>query len=373
MRREDLKRLEKPYDRETRIEIDRRFHASIGADVPSANALAREIWRDLEPDVFGIGWWTLPDDERILIGDYLYQCTVGIATNLVEAKLHYLEWLDARDRANDRIADVVKFDAFGNSDLKMPPSRAPIDDLPNALESLHICGFFRAIGSSLDCLGAAIIGVLALKAGLRRSDIGVAEKALQVADAQIQKDFLDFYSDAKAVVGVNDWFEWTNAYRNMLIHRGRLIVQYQLVQRENPLLDARGKTIIRTKATKHLSKFPNKSDVEVWLQPPSRVLDEDAEVTLQGVFRSCRDLEETVCEQLVRIWKERRANPTLLEQPISQWKKPTRSTAFNGYSTPSKGVGGDMGMMNPVVGRRLRASAADDAHRHRWHGSKWAE
>lgn len=372
MRREDLKGFETPYPSNPKIEIDRRFHSSLGADVPSANLLTTEIWNDLDARTFGVSWWTLPDEERILISDYLYQCAYGIETNLTEAKLHYLEWLDARDRQNARIADVVQFNAFDEPDVKMPPTTAPIDDLPNALEALHICGFFRAIGSSLDCLGAAIIGVLALNTGLRRSDIGTAERALAAATADPQKDFLTFYNDAKSRVGVKDWLLWTTQYRNMLIHRGRLIVQHQLIQRKNPLLDSKGKTIIRTDATTHLSRFPDKSDVETWLKPPPRVLNEDADITLQGIFKSCRDFEEVVSQHLVKIWKERRTNPTLLDQPKSQWKNPSVLVDFDGYSTQDKEVGGDLGIVNPLVARRMKAAAVDDNHRSLWASSRWS-
>ena len=97
---------------------------------------------------------------------------------MVEAKLHYLEWVDARERMNNFIADSIKIDASGNPYQKLPPVKAPIDELPNALEAMHICGFFRAIGSSLDCLGGVIIGVLGLKAPLRKNDILKARQAL---------------------------------------------------------------------------------------------------------------------------------------------------------------------------------------------------
>ncbi len=145
-----------------------------------------------------MSWWgSLAVQERILISDYLYQRTDSIETNLVEARLHYLESLDARERENNRLADIVSRDEYGQVRPKFPPSLAPIDDLYKRLEGLHICGFFRAIGSSLDCLGAAIVGALALSTSLRRSDILKAESILARINAsspgtQMQSDFRDF-------------------------------------------------------------------------------------------------------------------------------------------------------------------------------------
>lgn len=178
MRKEDIDKLSKPYNSDKK-KFDRRFNSAIEADVPSAEKLVEEIFGDFDSSSYGIRWWnSLPTQERILIGDYLYQCANGIETNLAEAKLHYLEWCDAKEKSDERIVNAIFRDSTGNLKVKMPPSQTPLDDLSRKLESLHICGFFRAIGSTLDCLGASIIAVLALPVSLRRSDIAKAEKAL---------------------------------------------------------------------------------------------------------------------------------------------------------------------------------------------------
>jgi len=155
MRQEEINKLSEPYT-DTRSDVDRRFDSVIGADVPSAIKLFNGIAADLDTHSFGISWWQIPVQERILISDYLYQCADGIEKNLVEAKLHYLEWLDVRERQDSRIADGIRFKQNGEPYFKHPPSQAPIDDLIDRMEGLHLCGFFRAIGSSLDCLGAVI-------------------------------------------------------------------------------------------------------------------------------------------------------------------------------------------------------------------------
>jgi hypothetical protein len=153
MRQEEINKLKEPYTQPKSL-LDRRFESAIGTDVPSASKLVVKILDDLDTQSFGISWWkSMPVEERILISDYLYQCAEGVEKNLVEAKLHYLEWLDARERMNNFIADSIKIDSSGDPYQKLPPVNAPIDELPNALEAMHICGFFRAIGSSLDCLG----------------------------------------------------------------------------------------------------------------------------------------------------------------------------------------------------------------------------
>ena len=64
MREEDIKRLREPYE-QGRVDVDRRFHSAIGADVPHAVILVREILADLDRATVGISWWSsTPVHER---------------------------------------------------------------------------------------------------------------------------------------------------------------------------------------------------------------------------------------------------------------------------------------------------------------------
>jgi len=378
MRQEDIKTLIERYTSQ-RTELDRRFESSIGANVPSAGRLFIEICRDLDTASFGISWWgTVPVEERILISDYLYQCAEGIEKNLAEAKLHYLEWLHARDRQNSQIADGIKVDQNGELYFKPPTSNAPIDDLPTKLEGLHLCGFFRAIGSSLDCLGAVIIGVMGLDTSLRRSSINIAEKVLSNVKTtgdpglQLQLDFRVFFGEIKKSSGPEDWLEWADQYRNMFVHRGRRLTHNQVQPREPPLYDSAGQWIPRAISTLHLAKYPDKSDAEAFIRL-DMILSEDAEETLSGVFQSCKELEEHVCNRLLSVWEERRAHPSLIEQPRTQWAdKKVRSCRFNGYAPVATPGIADSMTGNPVLFRRMLAASADDAHRSKvWANSQW--
>lgn len=377
MRQEEINKLSKPYI-SSRQQLDRRFESSIGADVPSAGKLFEEIFNDLDTQSFGVSWWrTMPDEERVLISDYLYQCAEGIEKNLVEAKIHYLEWLDVREKRNERIADSIKRHSSGQLYLKLPPSKAPMDDLPYKLEAMHTCGFFRAIGSSLDCLGAVIIGVLGLQFSLRKSDIGKAKVALsKVADlgtpgAKLQIDFRDFFEAIKISSGPVDWLEWVDQYRNMFVHRGRRITYNQFRPRDTPLYDSEGQWIPRVTSTLHLAIHPDKSDAEAFIKK-DMVLNEDADITFKGIFKSCRDLEESVCERLLSIWQERRKDPSLIEQPASQWDTKIRACKFSGYESDTEPFEADEMTGNQVLFRRMLAASVDDDHHSKvWANSKW--
>jgi hypothetical protein len=376
MRKEDINSLSKPYT-ESRVQLDRRFHSAIGADVPSAGVIVREIFNDLDAQSHGILWWqSVPEQERILISDYLYQCADGIEVNLIEAQLHYLEWLDVRDRQNARLADVISRTPYGELQQKYPPSIAPIDDLPSKLEGMHICGFFRAIGSSLDCLAGVTVGVLGLNNNLRWSDIGTAEltlKKLQLQGtpgSQVQIDFRDLFETAKKASGPEDWLAWASQYRNMFVHRGRRLAFGGFAPRDVLLLDSEERVIPRVKTQLHLAKYPDKSDAEAFIKKDV-ALNEDANITFKGIFKSTRDFLEILSERLVFVWQERRKDPFLIEQPATQWNMKIKPCNFTGYDKNAEPLNYDEIMGNPTLHHRMLAAAVFDQHRSLWANSPW--
>lgn len=374
MRQEDISNLNKPYTT-SEENMDSRFYSSIGADIPSARKLLKEIFHDLDTKSFGISWWkNMPNEERILISDYLYQCADGIEKNLAEAKLHYLEWLDAREKHNDKIANIGKM-INNKVEVKMPSSNKPIDDLPNKLEDMHICGFFQSIGSSLDCIGAVIIGVLGLSKSIRKADIQIARNHLKELStvSTTPKEQINFYSFLESSItdsGPEDWLEWAIQYRNMFIHRGRRIMHNQLLPCDIVLYDSHNQRILRMTSTQHLALHPAKSDVEALIKEQS-ILNEDADITLKGIFNSCKELEERICEHLVVIWQERRNNKLIIEQPSSQWDTKIRPCKFSGYKSDSTPIKTTKLIVNPIIGVRIRSASLDDTNRSLWENTKY--
>ena len=381
MRKKDLDNLSQPY--KTEDDLHRRFNSALGADVPSVGKLANEIFDDLDETLFGIGWWNnMPTEERILVSDQLYQCVNGIETNLLEAKLHYLEWIGAREKSNALIANSIFRDSAGNPDFKYPSSVSPSDDLPKALEDLHLCGFFRAVGSTLDCLGAAIIGVLALPSNLRKADIGNAEIAFKDKKdrnkrnpklSSLQLEFVDFYETVKQSSGTEHWLEWAEQYRNMYVHRGRRTTFHNIQARSVQLFDAKGQIIPRAELVTHLAKSPDKSDIEAFIKSKDINLNEDAETTLSELFKSCRNFVENISERLHLIWIERRNNPSLLEQPQIQWEKPSKVCNFVGYDSNAQPLNSESGGVNGDLIHRMLSASVFDHQRSFWVNSKWKQ
>lgn len=189
--------------------------------------------------------------------------------------------------------------------------------------------------------------------------------------SQIQIDFRDFFEDVKKSCGPKDWLEWADQYRNMYVHRGRRTIFQLIKAREVRIFDANGQLIPRAELELHLAKFPDRSEVEAFIKSKDINLNEEAEITISGVFNSCRTLLETICEKLLEIWKLRRNNPTLLEQPVKQWTDIIKKCDFAGYNSVATPLNVDLAYVNPILARRMKSSSVLDSQRQLWENTKW--
>jgi len=185
MRPTDLENLRRPFTAGDNPELA--FPLAVGVNVPEVETLYREIFNDLDEKNFRVGWWAPHPgtSRRILISHYLLECIRGIRQNLTEAGLHLLEAVDHWDKESDFLADCASVEPNGKISVRVPPRRCPEDDLARRLATLHAVGFFRAVVGALDCLGASIIGVLALPKNIQYADLKTARDALQNATHSI--------------------------------------------------------------------------------------------------------------------------------------------------------------------------------------------
>jgi hypothetical protein len=376
MRREDLKFLEKLYPEPGG---ERQFNSAIGADVPHAGELTSVILIELDENNFGIPFFhNLPVHERILISDYLYQCVSSIEVNLAEAKLHYLEWRDYTEQISRRYADIVGVDN-GQVFTKMAPSVCALDDLPNAFEKLHVCGFFRAIGSALDCIGGTMVALLGLPCPLRSASLGAARGAMKnlgtptTRAKAYQADFANYLETEINKSKPANWPDWSMQYRNMFVHRGRRTSMGHFNRSKVLLYDNHGNEVPRVETASHLSVDPDKSDIEAMIYNRTIILDEEAEITLTGVFKNTRDLLENICEKLLLTWQERKADPSLIAQPASQWKPDFKNAGFQGFAPETESLEMDMLVGHPTMMKRLKAASALDHQRNLWQGTDWVK
>jgi hypothetical protein len=318
MRREDLATLQLAYSESTTK--DERFPNSVGVIQPGIRKLQREVFADFDETRHGVGWWAPHPgtSRRILISDHLLQCITSIEVNLVEARLHMMELRDCDEREDRFMAHAIRHDREGKRSIDVPPRVRPIDDLPHIAAAINIAGFFRAIGSALDCLGAVIVGVLALPTSIVKADLKSVLKIPRKATIprtdgeKLQAAFRDEMTRLVANLGPCGWLDWAVDYRYMLVHRGRRFQAKRLARRGAVLFSAYGEPVVLASAIQQLAQDPGLSDVEVLSTGVRPVIEEDATTTLEGLMSSALVLSDRTADNLLDVWASRRATPTLI-------------------------------------------------------------
>lgn len=312
---------------------------------------------DLDLDEYGIGWWELPTWQRILISHQLIEAVGDVCKNLLEAKVHHSSWLDRRETEREQL----RYKPMAGGFTVPRHGDSPDDDLSGAVLSAHMTGFFRAIGSTLDCLGATIIGVAGLPTDLRYGDWKSAGKALpKVPDVEerVQVD------TAIHEPGPPGWDEWAVGMRNMQVHRPRRM-HFTYIR---PIYESGPKTV------EYLPRVPLRSEVEAVLDaggPRGQLLHEDAADTLGGILQSTVYTVEVLSGRLLELWRDRRADPSWIAQSPKQWPKwnPPTAPGFEGYTKRGPTITNRPGMqlmLSEKTGRRLSASALTDDAKQKW-------
>jgi hypothetical protein len=380
MRAADLARLSERYpdggDAGTRTPT-----RILGVDTPIWDDLGNRIFADFVTDPpYGVGWWAPHPgtSRRIFISDQLDACTSSVTTNLVEGALHWLELLDAIDREDAFQADVIKM-VDGQPRMVVRPRTTPLESLGPDIARLHQVGVARALSGALDCAAGTIIGVMALPMNILRADFqGVIRHferraAPRTEGEARQNDFGQQLTRMIGQTGPTGWLDWLLNFRNMLVHRGRRIEIGQFVPRLPFVRDSRGRPIIRASVITQLPQEPDRSDVDVHLEPNiPPVLTEDVRLTLAGAMGSVRTLIESLAEQLIAAWDWRKANPNALQQPREQWPRldaearERRPQPFVGYAPGTHRYEPGQLMSHPRTMRKMAAAALFDHQRHQW-------
>ena len=99
---------------------------------------------------YGVGWWAPHPgtSRRIFISDQLDACATSVATNMVEAALHWLELLDAIDHEDAFQADVIQM-VNGEPRMVARPRTTPLESLGPDIARVHQIGVARALSTNL--------------------------------------------------------------------------------------------------------------------------------------------------------------------------------------------------------------------------------
>lgn len=377
MRRTEIEILTTPYSSGA-DERPNGLARALGVDIPGWSKLDTAVTGDLAAsEPFGIRWWNPYPDlrRRLLIGDYLVNCIRSTGDNLIEAALHWFEYLDNSEQESDFIGNCVVLER-GVPVFRNRPSESPMDDARNRLTRLHAAGCVRALVGALDCLGAVIIGVLALNASIMRASFGdvrnslqkIAQRESRKPGIRIQREFAMQFEKIVNSSGPTGWIEWMFSFRNMLVHRGRRFDIGQIVPRDEVLFGPDGNRLPRARRVTMLPFHPAFSDIEVLAWPEATpVLTEPAEVTLRGLLSSTKCMLEQAGCALLAVWNARKETPDALTQPVQQW--PTLpatppEAGFTGYRPGAVPYNPSVLNVHPQVVLRLSAAAVLDDQRH---------
>jgi hypothetical protein len=371
MREEDRSRFEEERDYQDGEAAARHLEEVLGLDLKTVRELADELRGDLDPTRLGIGWWSpYPDDKRrILISDYLVQSANGIVINQQNAAIHFLEYRGAFEQIEKRVAHATS----ASGTFQYPKPTRPSDLLPERLLDAHMAGFFRALGSTLDCLSAVAVGVLGVPTKIIMSDFAKLRRWFHDASQARQpphRKQIEFGLQLETIIGragPPGWAEWVDAFRNMLVHRARRLV-LNVFDEEAHILDARGIPVRSLVATPVLPRDPAQSEIQAMVNDALPVLREDGRKTAWGAFRSIRYLVDDACKALLEVWRERRSNPPLLQQPKAEWPEvlPPRPNPFNGYEDKKLEINVKALMTDPSAPARLQAAAITSDRRPLW-------
>lgn len=190
---------------------------------------------------------------------------------------------------------------------------------------------------------------------------------MQSPAVSLHFDFRDAFNLAKSKSGPKDWIPWATRYRNSLVHRGRPIWWHEVYERET-IIPSDGS--IRSSQETHLERYPEWSEVESLINADSPILTEEANTTISGIYNSTIKLSETVCQELVSIWMQRRQTPNLILQP-AHWQRPVNGTKFEGYQ-PKAHLGFGDRRIGPRLMKRMEAAAVyPEGARALWDNSPW--
>jgi hypothetical protein len=143
---------------------------------------------------------------RAVASDQILGGAQAAIDNLVEACLH-------KNDASSLLAAGEKMSDAGTVDSWRVQAR----------RDMALIGFFRAMGSTLDCLAASTIGILRLPYSIRRAAFSqLLNLPNEVADEHpVWRELADLiYRNANEPTG---WLHWALQMRHALMHRPRLM------------------------------------------------------------------------------------------------------------------------------------------------------
>ncbi len=342
-------------------------------ETPKLDLVISALTADLERGDAGFTWINGPTALKVLLSDYAITAATTCSQSVKEAALHLQEHESA---LGDRLG-VFKAYAQGLVEAGQPVDLDPPSeerDLADLRRNIHMVGFFRAIGTALDNVGAmaSIVGGLPICVVENFTfpkliwNMNLNAKASHQAS---QDDLIMALGRCSSLSEPDGWLEWSLEMRNMLVHRPRRL-WFITTGLSNPSTGQRN-----SDWSYMLPRSPEWSDVEMWRsasQIGDNFVPQESSVILNGVLSNTSTLVEELSTEVSKLIFLRRSNPDILIQPLDQWRKtvlPATSKAgnFHGFGPPREMTNTDSISLSQIDHARMRSASFFDAEaRNRW-------
>jgi hypothetical protein len=344
--------------------------SQVATGVHELEALSKAIVADLDEESGGIGWWKAYDmslADRWDLSDYLIDVINGAAQNLQIADFLLREYRDKRESADFKIRDRMR----RNSGDPLGRGLDAVEDNQRDLRlKSYVYSFFAASSSVLDTLAGTVVGVSALNLPIVRADLRMFGPLLPGRDypapktqlfksldteqsaRSLQLELVHAFRTSMLQAGPTDWYVWLERKRNQLSHRGgRLQVISFKRQGRGP---DQNRFLL-------MEKDPELTTIQDFRKDASTLeashLLEDELSIMEGLLDSINAAVVGTTVSAHSIWEQRRAAPSKLIQPGTQWRPPRPGIQFPGYEPQNdllKGV--TTALVSPTDALRMTAA-----------------
>ncbi len=296
--------------------------ARLGARLSKTRELADRLTDSISADAGGFPFFAnLRLEGRAVVSDQVVGAARAIEVNFAEARIH------ESNRAK-----------LGEGGFGLPVT--PEDHERGIRYDAEGVAFFRAVGSSLDCIAAVCVGLLRLPSSIRQASF---RDVLSTDPARAPDEILRrLWSGLQELVRHegNDpscWLAWTLEMRHALMHRGRQM--NMLIPRPTPPPLVALPHHVATEVARERFRADSHFRTKPWL-PDMRhladakdvasdaILREPADVTVRGIADALARLLERCSGWLLDSW-ESIEDPDI---PLPAWEvKRAHAIDFRGF------------------------------------------
>jgi hypothetical protein len=269
------------------------FLSQMGVQTARLHALIDRLRTDFLAEEGGYrAFHDLPLLQRAIISDQVLGAAQATGTNLGETRMYEQD-------LGELLTGGVP---FAEPSVEERERQVRVD--------MAFVGFFRAIGSCLDCLTAVTTGVLRLPFSIRRASF---TQLLNLSDRDTTNE--PWWTALKTLVDTRSddppgWLRWTLEMRNAYMHRARLMNLY--LQRETKVPELALPSHVFREVLLERARFEAYFRRRPWLPDLQHLADsralsdaivtEPAIQTARGLFETTNGLVEDLAELLMNAW-----------------------------------------------------------------------